>query len=509
MSLSKLSRLCEVLETQKPTQKRKTLSENFSTFSDSELLVRILCEEYETNNIGIKNARKWISNAFGIFDDEVTSYEKMWFDLGEGMYQFIGDGRENSNISLMALIHLLTMDCSISNGQSYELFKDAVNKMSGLELKWFLRFWLRTPRNGVSCSTVEKAMADYFMNNEVMLYGKFHKTSIIYRYLTNKQTPPCTVMHGGFIPCVLAKKFTGKLPDEYLIDVKYDGNRYQIHRMEDSVIIFNRKGNVVSEQYPDIVEIVKTFNAHQFIIDTEIYPINSDGSPAEHKLLAKRVHSKDKEVAVRECPVKLAIFDVLYFMEETMINRSYDLRLAHLQDFPSEHRADSWDNNHSIEAAYNIAISMGHEGIMIKDKDVEYDVGKRSSSLLKHKPTRIELDVVITSAQYGKGKRGDVFGTFGISVKSDSLHTKDKYSTIGFVGSGFSDADLIMLTTELKNPTSGVFHVLPRIVIEVTGDAITQDSLGGYGIRFPRVKRIRRDKYPVDINTLSDVASWV
>ena len=512
MTLSRFSKLCEVLENSKG--KRETLSENFSAFSDGEILIRILCEEYESNNIGVTNARKWIANAFGCFDEEIAEYEKMWGDLGEGMCQFIGETSEkieDDSISLKQLIHLLTMDCSVSNGQSYELFNEAVNKMSGLELKWFLRYWTRTPRNGVSCSTVNKALADYFSNNDVLMYGKFHKSSIVYRYLINGQSPPCTVMHGGFIPCVLAKKFVGKLPDDYLVDVKYDGNRYQIHRLDDSVIIFNRKGNVVTEQYPDIVEIVKKFNAHQFVIDTEIYPVRADGSPAEHKLLAKRVHSKDKEAAVRECPVKLAIFDVLYFMEETMIGQTYRMRLSHLQDFPSEYRADSWDNNHPIEAAYNTAISMGHEGIMIKDKDTEYDVGKRSASLLKHKPARIDLDVVITSARYGEGKRSDVFGSFGISVKG---RWSGEFVELGFVGSGFSDSDLIMLTTECKKivsayapPPRNTFELLPRIVIEVTGDLISQDASGKYSIRFPRVRRIRRDKYVSDINNIHDVMS--
>ena len=147
---------------------------------------------------------------------------------------------------------------------------------------------------------------------------------------------------------------------------------------------------------------------------------------------------------------------------------------------------------------------------MIKDKSAEYDVGKRSGSLLKHKPARVELDVVITSAKYGEGKRADVFGSFGISVKGD---WSGEFVELGFVGSGFSDSDLIMLTTECKKivstyaPSNNTFELLPRIVIEVTGDLVTQDASGDYSIRFPRVKRIRRDKYVSDINNIQDVMS--
>ena len=112
MTLSKFSRLCEVLEKQKPTKKRQTLSENLSSFSDGELLVRILCEEYESNNIGEKTARKWIATSFGIFDEEVTEAERTWSDIGEGMNQFIGLDKEDSDISLKTLMSLLTMVCA-------------------------------------------------------------------------------------------------------------------------------------------------------------------------------------------------------------------------------------------------------------------------------------------------------------------------------------------------------------------------------------------------------------
>ena len=102
-----------------------------------------------------------------------------------------------------------------------------------------------------------------------------------------------------------AKARKGKeRPDNYYIDIKYDGNRYQIHKNKDlSVIIFNRKGKIVTEQFPDIEEQILELEVDDFIIDTEIYPINIDGTPAPHKKMGKRVHKLDKEEAVRDCPV--------------------------------------------------------------------------------------------------------------------------------------------------------------------------------------------------------------
>ena len=99
-----------------------------------------------------------------------------------------------------------------------------------------------------------------------------------------------------------------------------------------------------------------------------------------------------------------------------------------------------------------------------------------------------------------------VFGSFGISVKDES-----GYVNVGSVGTGFSQMDLIKLTTDLKKIVDkydkDIFYVLPRIVLEVTCDLISQDTDGNFGLRFPRLVKIRDDKFPADINTLEDVRS--
>ena len=141
---------------------------------------------------------------------------------------------------------------------------------------------------------------------------------------------------------------------------------------------------------------------------------------------------------------------------------------------------------------------------MIKDLNAKYDVGRRSNSLLKHKPPRIELDVVITSASYGEGKLSDVFGSFGISILENGA-----YTSIGSVGTGFSDFQRRLLTTQLKQIVdrydNGIFYFLPRKVIEVSADMIQMDDEGKYALRFPRMVRIRDDKFPKEINTIDDM----
>ena len=137
-----------------------------------------------------------------------------------------------------------------------------------------------------------------------------------------------------------------------------------------------------------------------------------------------------------------------------------------------------------------------------------YDFGARSKGWLKYKPPRFNFDVVITSAKYGEGKRANVFGTYGISVKDGS-----DFVSVGNVGTGFSDNQLTMLTRELRKHIEShegdTYHMLPRIVLEVTCDLVTKDAKDNVGLRFPRCIRIRDDKYAVDADTIQRVMEFM
>ena len=146
---------------------------------------------------------------------------------------------------------------------------------------------------------------------------------------------------------------------------------------------------------------------------------------------------------------------------------------------------------------------------MIKDATLAYQPGKRSKGWLKYKPPRISLDVAITSAKYGEGKRAHVYGSYGLSVRDEN----GEFVSIGKCGTGFSDWDLQWLTTELRKNvdhyTGDEYFFLPRIVLEVTSDLVSTDSDGNIGLRFPRCKRIRNDKYVSEIDTLSTVEGMI
>ena len=293
-----------------------------------------------------------------------------------------------------------------------------------------------------------------------------------------------------------------KWPKNRIVDYKYDGNRYQIHKDGEDVIIFNRKGNIVTPQFADVAELISNYEVMQAIFDGEIYPIKEDGTPDEHKKMGTRVHSKDHTEAMNRVPVRWVIFDCLKWGERTLMDLSYFERLEIFKSNPDQ--AHRMDKEGDVMAFYHQAINDGFEGIIVKDASMPYEAGKRSTGWAKYKPPQIELDVVILAASYGEGRRSNVFGTFEIGVKSDN-----GFTNIGSIGTGFSDLQIITLTGQLRkiveNFSDGRYEFLPRIVLEVKADLVSTDAKGNIGLRFPRMKRIRDDKFVADINTIEDV----
>ena len=509
MTMNRLARLLESTDQKTPTQQVSMITEQVGTFKNKPALFAILAREYPNNNIGLPRAKKWMAKIYDVFEDEIESEYKAHDDLGDAIYYLDISAETKEQTPLSSVLSLLSMDCDGIKTESFKTIQHAIINMSALECRWFIRYWLKTPRNGINSGIVKKVIAKHYNKkvSEVKKHCNFNTISDVVKYYESNSEPPTNLEHGSFVAPMLAKEIPmNKWPVNRIVDYKYDGNRYQIHKEGDNVIIFNRKGNIVTPQFQDVVEQVRKYNVHTCILDGEIYPINEDGSPAEHKLMGTRVHSKNHEEARERVKVKWVIFDCLKFGKDTIMDLPYSDRLIAIKTLPDQaHRMTGTDTL----AFYNRAINDGFEGIIVKDASLPYESGKRSAGWAKYKPPRINLDVVILSAKYGEGRRANVFASFAMGVRSEH----GDYVPLGSIGSGFSDSQLVRLTNDLRrnidSHSNGTYHFIPRVVLEVTADLISQDAQGNWGLRFPRLVRIRDDKFVADINTFDDLMEMV
>jgi len=136
--------------------------------------------------------------------------------------------------------------------------------MSALERKWFVRYWLGSPTNGIDSGVVKKVLAKHYDKkiSEVKKHANFNSLGNLCVYYEMKEEPPMKLSHGTFVKPMLAKEVPmNKWPKDKIVDYKYDGNRYQIHKQGDNVIIFNRKGSIVTPQFQDVVEQVREYDS--------------------------------------------------------------------------------------------------------------------------------------------------------------------------------------------------------------------------------------------------------
>ncbi|CAL9082841.1 unnamed protein product [Musa acuminata var. zebrina] len=243
-------------------------------------------------------------------------------------------------------------------------------------------------------------------------------------------------------------------------------------------------------------------------------------------------------------------FDILYVGDTSVIHQSLTERHSLLQKVVkpvkgrleilvpdggiNDHRPPGqpfWStvayNVEDVERFFKDTIENRDEGIVLKDLGSKWEPGDRSGKWLKLKPDYIhagsDLDVVIIGGYFGSGRRGGEVSQFLVGLAELSDHTSYPKRFISFcrVGSGLSNDELNALVAKLKpyfrkneypkrvphfyevtnnskeRPDVWIESPDKSIVISITSDIRTVKSevfAAPYGLRFPRITRVRYDK---------------
>ncbi|MEM1581076.1 MAG: ATP-dependent DNA ligase [Candidatus Bathyarchaeia archaeon] len=338
-------------------------------------------------------------------------------------------------------------------------------------------------------------------------------------------------------PAEILEKLGGKCIAEY----KYDGERIQAHKNGEKVILFSRRLENITSQYPDAVELIRTYvKAKEAIIEAECVAINLEtGEMMPFQELMHRRRKYDIEKAASEYPVSLFAFDVLYADGRDLTLEPYPIRHEVLGKII--HQSDRFqlakylivDNVDELERFFEEAVESGCEGLVCKslNTDAIYQAGARGWLWIKYKrdyksEMTDTVDLVVVGAFYGRGRRA---GTYGALLLASYNHDNDTFETICKCGSGFTDEDLQNLPKmfepyriEHKHPRvnsnlEADVWFLPKIVIEVIGAEITLSPIhtcardlirkgSGLAIRFPRFTgRYRTDKSAEDATRVDEI----
>ena len=149
-----------------------------------------------------------------------------------------------------------------------------------------------------------------------------------------------------------------------------------------------------------------------------------------------------------------------------------------------------------------------HEGLMAKKLDSPYTPGSRGKRWLKIKTVLEPLDLVITAAEYGYGRRKGWLSDYYLAARDPE---SGEFLVVGKTFKGLTDAEIIQMTTQLKESAiSQEQHrvtVIPKIVVEVAYNEIQKSPKykSQMALRFARISRIRDDKTPEEADTIGKV----
>jgi DNA ligase-1 len=125
---------------------------------------------------------------------------------------------------------------------------------------------------------------------------------------------------------------------------------------------------------------------------------------------------------------------------------------------------------------------------------------------MKLKRPLATLDVVVTIAEYGHGKRRGLLSDYTFAVRDGG-----RLVNIGKAYSGLTDVEIKELTQYfLEHTTEDRGYqrdVEPSIVLEVAFNNLQKSERhdSGFALRFPRIVRLRPDKPVNEIDTLDRV----
>ena len=429
-----------------------------------------------------------------------------------------------------------------------------LNDATPVEAKFLVKILLGTLRLGIAENTVMDALAIAFtgkkenreqIENAYNVSSDLGKVSLIIATYGMDEIKKFQISLFSPIRPMLAdrvkseKEAVEKMPDVFAAEYKLDGERVQIHKHANKIILFSRRLENITKYYPDIVEnIGKSLNVNEGIFEAEIVPINENtGEFLPFQELMHRRRKYKLEQAVSQYPITVNFFDVLYFDKKNCLDSPYSERRKILEQSVDENKLAKLvpvlfaKNKNDVQDFLENSINAGCEGLMLKTLTAPYRAGTRGSNWLKLKreyqnELGDSLDLVVIGAYFGRGRRTGLYGTLLLGTYNPE---KDNFPSICKVGTGFTDESLDQLFQILSNKVtlkknSRIVSKMeadvwfePELVLEIVASEITlspihKTGLGlirkdtGFALRFPKFTgKIRYEKAIEDASTDEEV----
>jgi DNA ligase-1 len=521
----------------------------------------LIAPEFAGIDLGLaeKMAIRGVAAAVGAEPDAVTAAVRSQGDLGEAAEALLPDRAPSLTVAEVVdtLHEIAAAEGTGSQGRKLDLLAGLLGRATPIEGRYVLRLVTGNLRLGIGTPTILDALVRVHAGGKAdrpVLERAYNITSdlgVVAETLASGGLAAVEAMEvrpGNPVRVMLAQRLAeaaeilARLGGECAAEYKYDGVRIQAHRTADGEIeLFTRGLERINNQFPDLVEAIDgALGPRAAIFEGEAVAYDvaaGELRPFQEVMFRRRKHGISE--AVRDVPVSLFCFDLLYADGEDLTRVPYPERRSRLTDALTLSdrirltTAIEVTTPEALEAAFEQAIADGSEGLMCKavGPDSGYRAGNRGWQWIKLKRDyRSELsdtvDLAVVGAFTGRGRRRGLYGAVLLAAYDADA---DVFRTVGKCGTGFSDADLAELSSRLepfrrdekpalvdaRQPADVWFE--PGLVLEILSAELTlsPNATAGWGqlkdnsglaMRFPRFTgRWRDDKGPRDATTTTEL----
>jgi DNA ligase-1 len=529
-----------VAATTKKLEKAAILGEYLKTLSDPDLTraaryfagQQFAQNDARTTNVGGSIISTALSEATGFSVEDLSPRWVRLGDPGDVAEEIVKEARHTFSPTITlaeteSLISRLSETRGIKNKTA--LLTAVLHHATPLEAKYLVKLLASDLRIGVREGLVEDAIARVFGRQLAdvayanMLLGDIGETATRARRADLHDVNMRLFHPIKFMLATPAADLTDiarTMPEEFLVEDKFDGIRAQAHVADGRVAIYSRTMDEITHRFPELMQPLRSLPT-DVIIDGEIVPASDDAIlpfSELQKRLGRKTVGTQLLIAV---PVVLVAYDLLYASGKVLIDEPLAERRRILSEVVPRtgplrlSEGKVFEEASLLDDEFDAARARGNEGLMIKSPGSSYKPGRRGREWLKLKRAIATLDVAVTAVEVGHGKRRHLLSDYTFAVRRSS--DDDELLNIGKAYSGLTDQELLELTEWFKAHTLQEFGhgrvrlVEPSVVIEVTFDRVQRSNRhkSGYALRFPRILRLRPDKAVSEIDTLETVRRLV
>jgi len=318
-------------------------------------------------------------------------------------------------------------------------------------------------------------------------------------------------------------------PAHWQIEWKWDGIRAQLVKRGGRVWLWSRGEDLITDRFPEVAALGEAL-PDGYVIDGEILAWEPGAAtPLPFARLQPRIARKTlTKKILADSPAALLAYDLLEARGDDLrmtplaerrakldeLAASLDGTLAHdlLRVSPLIHASD-WQ---ALAALREESRTRGVEGLMVKERESMYGVGrtKASGTWWKWKIDPYAVDAVLVYAQRGHGRRASLYTDFTFAVwdEANGLRTLVPFAK---AYSGLTDEEMRQVDAIVRKTTIEKFgpvrSVTPTLVFEIGFEGIQSSPRhkSGVAVRFPRMLRWRTDKQIDDADTLAMLKGFI